>query len=321
MWTCASCGAEVDDNFAACWSCGVQVDGTPGPRLMREDASTRCYVCDAPGEFAEVDGVEVCPECVAGTTADPPARKRSLSSRIRVGRIGRFPLFVEPASILLAIVFILFAPHWAIFAILVVSVLAHELGHAVVGQVVGKVGGSITLSPWGGVYLPTSSGSGMSARQRRRWEMLITAAGPAANLLLALLCLMFSSWFDSILLRVAASVNLYLALANLLPLPPLDGGQLVVAAVARTPELRARLYFWYAVIIGVGWSGMMIFLYSGGGSAVAWNENVWNLVTPYLQLLPYLGIYCFVIAVEKPVPDRWRLARMDRELKRERAKN
>jgi hypothetical protein len=82
MWNCASCGAEVDDNYAACWSCGTHADGVPAPHLVREDARLHCYVCDALGEFADVDGVTVCPDCVRNA---PPAPAAGLRKRIFLG--------------------------------------------------------------------------------------------------------------------------------------------------------------------------------------------------------------------------------------------
>jgi Zn-dependent protease len=317
MWNCASCGAEVDDNYAACWSCGTHVDGEPAPRLVRDDSRVRCYVCDALGEFAEIDGVCVCPGCIDGTTPDPPARKWYLRSRISVGHIGRFPLFIEPAFILLAVMLLLDWRHWMVLPILVASVLWHELGHALTGRAICNVGGSVTLSPWGGYYFPDAPILEATDWPRRRASLLVIAGGPAATLLLAGLCVVLARLLGSRELLVAGYMNVFLALANLLPIPPLDGGQMLMSAVGNSHEFRARLYFWYAVAIGVGWFGMMVFLFSGGISADNQDDLWWDLLAPFMQVLPYLGLYCLVAAAETPAPDRWKLARLAREQKRE----
>jgi hypothetical protein len=38
MWNCAKCGAEVDDGFEVCWSCGTTIDGKLDPTFSRSDA-------------------------------------------------------------------------------------------------------------------------------------------------------------------------------------------------------------------------------------------------------------------------------------------
>ena len=60
-------------------------------------------------------------------------------------------------------------------------------------------------------------------------EIAVYAAGPAANLLLAGILLPFSAKLPR--LRRAVRVNLLLAGFNLLPLPPMDGGGILFAAL------------------------------------------------------------------------------------------
>jgi len=75
-------------------------------------------------------------------------------------------------------------------------------------------------------------------RSPRRDMGLVAAAGPGANILMALLWgvllkLMLSTGFDiEFFLRMALAgifVNLALAALNLLPVPPLDGGSIVTS--------------------------------------------------------------------------------------------
>ncbi|MBC8078534.1 MAG: tetratricopeptide repeat protein [Chloroflexales bacterium] len=127
------------------------------------------------------------------------------------------------------------------------SVTLHELGHALVAQRCGIPVSSIVLWALGGVAWLQREPS------RRLHEFLIYAAGPAVNLLLAgVAWLVASPWlldwtFESSLLSDAAfntllrvadvaeallAINLSLAIFNLIPAVPLDGGRILHAALA-----------------------------------------------------------------------------------------
>jgi len=86
-------------------------------------------------------------------------------------------------------------------------------------------------------------------RRPRRDLGLVAAAGPVANILMALawaLALKLQIWAgidQEFLLRVAQAgilVNVGLAVINLLPLPPLDGGRIVAAFL----PVRAAIAFY-----------------------------------------------------------------------------
>ena len=132
-------------------------------------------------------------------------------------------------------------------------------------------------------------------RRPRRDMVLVAAAGPAANLFLAtvsallfyllpLLPVTFAEWlgqnlFNSIL------INLVLAVFNMLPLPPLDGGRV---AVGLLPDVLARPLarlerFGFLIIIGV------IFLLPMLGRELGLDLNVlhWIVGVPIEFLLPF----------------------------------
>jgi len=85
-------------------------------------------------------------------------------------------------------------------------------------------------------------------RVRRRDDILVSAAGPAMNLLIAiaLLCLMKVielagdiSCQNSIL--ALAELSLFLCFFNLLPIPPLDGGHIMRNLVGMSDEVYAMM--------------------------------------------------------------------------------
>lgn len=155
------------------------------------------------------------------------------------------------------------------------SLLVHELAHAVMAHRLGFSLASIELQPFGCV-----------ARLRRSPDSpseaaAIAAAGPLVSLLLALMAAGAAflsggaeyatssapfapharhALFDPSALAELSSFNLTLALVNLLPVLPLDGGMLALAAVSTANGWKRRKA---ALLLSFG--GMLI----GGTIAAA----------------------------------------------------
>lgn len=119
---------------------------------------------------------------------------------------------------------------WSVVAVWVavvfISIIVHELGHAVVGRRFGA-NPAIALHSFGGsTFLPGVEFS-------RKQSILVSAAGPAAGFLLGLAALGAAQVIgrEPPLLRLAILnaiyVNLVWTFANLLPIQPLDGGQIL----------------------------------------------------------------------------------------------
>ena len=146
--------------------------------------------------------------------------------------------------------------------ILIFSIIVHEVSHGFMADALGdptaRLQGRLTLNPIkhidpvGSILVPLiTMMSGFTfgwakpvlynpynLKNKRQGEFLIAAAGPASNILLAVI-------FGTILRFMAAGaagftpamtvlayvviINIVLAVFNLIPLPPLDGSKLLLA--------------------------------------------------------------------------------------------
>ena len=132
-----------------------------------------------------------------------------------------------------------------------VSILVHELGHAFSGRHFGAAP-FIRLHGFGGAtFLP-------GARFTRPQNILVSAAGPAAGLLLGLVVLALAKTLSDLpplarlVVRDALYVNFFWTLVNLLPIQPLDGGQILGQTLGpRRAQLTAWISFAVASVLCV----------------------------------------------------------------------
>lgn len=111
-----------------------------------------------------------------------------------------------------------------------VSVLLHEFGHVWMGRLFGSHG-HIVLYSFGGLAIGSNN-------VRERWQrILVLFAGPGIQLLLLGLIWLGKDWIADVLPRrlwltaaeiwfMLFQINLFWPLLNLLPIWPLDGGQI-----------------------------------------------------------------------------------------------
>lgn len=165
----------------------------------------------------------------------------------------------------------------AMLALVVVTI--HELGHWAAARAIG-LPAQLAVAPAIGLTL-------FDEPQRRADAILIAAAGPIANLLTAAVCFRMANGNSALLL--IGRISLIVGVANLAPIPMLDGGRIIAALTEGPGPTRAMARTmitvggaWFAVVAGaLLWptdpvtSGTLIAI--GVGSALAeWSD--WTAV-------------------------------------------
>ncbi len=202
------------------------------------------------------------------------------------------------------------------FAVVLFAISVHESAHAWMadkyGDPTARLLGRITLNPiahidlvgtiifplilavvgapvfgWAKPVLVNPN----NLRDRRRAGMLISAAGPAANILVALTVILLLAVLQNpimlstnssviLLLKIATNlllINIFLAVFNLIPIPPLDGSG-ILEGLLRGEALRA-----YEKIKPYGFLILLAIIYTHALDAVA------NFIfTILFKLFPFL---------------------------------
>jgi Zn-dependent protease len=183
--------------------------------------------------------------------------------------------------------------------ILILSVIIHEVSHGyaalALGDPTAKDLGRLTLNPiphldlWGSIIIPglmALSGTGMifgwakpvpynpyNLRNQRWGEALVAIAGPASNVLIAVVfgTLIRFGAFSTELIEIASMVvilNLVLAVFNLVPIPPLDGSKILFSILPyRFYHIRESLERYGLVLV-------LVFIFF-----------LWRLITPIIFFL------------------------------------
>lgn len=210
--------------------------------------------------------------------AEPPPSQGDLHFML----LG-FPVRINPWFWLVAVIMGLDLQDPILVGLWVVAmllcILLHEIGHAVVMQAYGFAP-SIVLYSFGGLAIPHAGRSGV--RRPGPWgEMLISFAGPASGFLLAAALLLpiyylaihhphdyglgryfhvvpyvvVPSHFFQNFLNDVLQITVLWGLLNLLPIYPLDGGQIAQQIfVLNNPRDAIRQSLMLSVIAG----GMMV---------------------------------------------------------------
>jgi Zn-dependent protease len=140
---------------------------------------------------------------------------------------------------------------FAYAVLLLISVLVHELAHALTAKVYHWPTEKIVLNLWGG-HTQFESFTASPGR-----SVLVALAGPAANFVLAgagwvLLTAGNLSGVADILANIFVWANLLIGIFNVLPGLPLDGGRLVESAVWKVTGSQEK------GTVAAGWGGRII---------------------------------------------------------------
>ncbi len=140
---------------------------------------------------------------------------------------------------------------FAYAVLLLISVLVHELAHALTAKIYGWPTQKIVLNLWGG-HTQFESFTATPGR-----SVLVALAGPAANFVLAAgaWLVLSSATMGSvaeILVNIFMWANFLIAVFNVLPGLPLDGGRLVESAVWKATGSQAK------GTVAAGWGGRII---------------------------------------------------------------
>lgn len=162
------------------------------------------------------------------------------------------------------------------------AVTLHELSHAAAAHAFACPVPSVELMPFGGVA--RLAPGPLSPRA----ESAIAAAGPVASLLSAGLTAMCGYLFPAVRGRLETflTFNLTLAVLNLLPALPLDGGRILRA------QLQRRLSYGAATRIAA-WAGV------AAGAALLSLAAACALRGAYNLTLPTMGVFLLLAAVSE----------------------
>ena len=191
------------------------------------------------------------------------------SHSISVGRIGNIRIDLDWTLLVFVLLIGYYAQDWVLMeqpgmpyplvlllSVLlgigwIASVLAHELAHALAGKKLGLYCSSIKLSVFGGV-------ANVNGVWKAQQELIVSAAGPATNIVLGVFLLAASAAFElycgyfATFTKMLGQANLIVGIVNsVLPIFPMDCGRML-RAVAWMVTKSFRKATVFAVWIGIG---------------------------------------------------------------------
>lgn len=230
----------------------------------------------------------------------------------RIGSIFGIPLYIDSSWFLIVILVTLangqdylawgqvlsWTAGLAVALLLFASVLLHELGHSLVAQSQGIQVNSITLFLFGGI----ASIDKESKTPGQAFQVAI--AGPMVSLglffsLSAVALVLPEESLIAALAKRIAEINLVLAIFNMIPGLPLDGGQVLKAAIWKVTGSRFVGVRWAArigqtlglIAIAFGITGFLLAGVSGGLwiGLIGWfavrNASAYNQMTNLQEAL------------------------------------
>ena len=220
-----------------------------------------------------------------------------LNGRYKLGEVFDIPIYVDSSCILLLLMMVVNAGSlsYGVGAalILAISIVAHELGHALTAAAFGYRTRDITISLLGGC-------ASLIALPKKAWKEFLTAiAGPLVSFLMAGIGFaLFAAvptnnpWLASMFYYMGW-MNVMLGAFNLLPGFPMDGGRIFrsVMRIFFTREKATLIAMWVGRVVAIwlGLSGLNAIF--GGGS--------WGLVRILIAYMIWREGYREYLAVRE----------------------
>lgn len=131
---------------------------------------------------------------------------------------------------------------WRFGLMLVLLVLAHELGHYAAFRAYGLPVRLPVFVPFFGAF------TAGAAPEEPEHGAYIALAGPLVGLGLAAACYAIGASTGERFWFACASVGAFLNLFNMIPVPPFDGGRVVVSGRAVQGTARIAVFAWYVAV-------------------------------------------------------------------------
>ncbi len=130
-----------------------------------------------------------------------------------------------------------FSDQISFILILVIALIIHELGHFFLMKIFGYQNVIMIFIPLMGAFV-----NGKKKKYSQFESLLVVAAGPFPGMLLGFLFLVVNSQYPNEIYFLIAIVFIALNSINLLPLDPLDGGQLLRLLVSKDSDLFLLIF-------------------------------------------------------------------------------
>ncbi|MBR1983851.1 MAG: site-2 protease family protein [Clostridia bacterium] len=170
--------------------------------------------------------------------------------------MGGIKLSVHPLFFLFGLYFALTGRIF-LFLICTFTAVVHEIGHSIVASKYGYRLNNVVLMPFGAVVKGNLNGLKFSD------QFKVAFAGPLVNLAVGIF---FTAtwWLFPITYSFTDTVayaNFSMALINLIPAYPLDGGRILYSMIAehKTPKLARNVCVLLGLIFGVSLLGLFVF--------------------------------------------------------------
>lgn len=129
-------------------------------------------------------------------------------------------------QIFIFIIIFLLTNQILLYAILMLFAFIHEIGHLLAGLILKLKPKLIRITPFG--LSITFEGYGEKVHNNiNKKRLLIALAGPLTNIILVIIFMLIPDWNFIVSREILVYSNLLIAMFNLMPIYPLDGGRIL----------------------------------------------------------------------------------------------